>query len=167
MARAQASRQYRSRVKKVIDQGSLAQPPDGFLAASSAASEKISPADGDAPAERPAPTTWRCCRCSRCCPDFFRWDFLRRRAPRSIAQRDKRGAGGDHPPLMPKRKSCATTMSRSGVSERSPVSCIFITTPWPGSWPRLACRAMDSRQGRRKPIPICPSSARRLKSSPR
>jgi hypothetical protein len=110
LARAEASRNYRSRMNKVIDQGSPRRPPDGLLAQSPvAAKEPLSP-DGLAPPAKPVKAAWYCCRCGRCCPDFFRWDFLRRRAPRSIAHcqnaclvlgskiRDKRGVHGDHPP---------------------------------------------------------------------
>lgn len=98
MARAQASRRYRSRINKVIDHGSLRQLPNDLLSQSPAAVEELPLSDSDPQAEKPVQTTWRCCGCGHCCPDFFRWDFLRRRAPRSITRQDKRGAHGDHPP---------------------------------------------------------------------
>ena len=165
MARAQP-RAYKVRANKVIDQGSLAQPPDDLLAARLGCVLKLFPPDGDAPAKKPVQTTWRCCQCSRCCPDFFRGTFCAAGLLEASLNETREEAAVTIP-LISKRKSCATTMSRSGASARSPVRCISFTKPWPGSWPRLACRAMDSRQGRRKPIPICHSSARRSRSSRR
>jgi hypothetical protein len=110
LARAKASRKYRYRLNKVIDQGSPQQPSDGLLILSPAAAEEPPSSNGFAPPTAPVKAIWCCCRCDRRCPDFFRWDFLRRRAPRSIAHcqnaclilaskiRDKTGAQSDHPP---------------------------------------------------------------------
>ncbi|MEJ2229441.1 MAG: hypothetical protein P8Y67_14760, partial [Alphaproteobacteria bacterium] len=46
-----------------------------MLSQSPAAAEEFSPPDGNVPAKKPVQTTWHCCRRSRRCPDFFRWDL--------------------------------------------------------------------------------------------
>src|SRR5947209_15727467 len=57
-------------------------------------------------------------------------------------------------------------MSRNGALARSLASCMCITAPWRGSWPKLACPGSGRRHVARRSSPICPSIHQTLEKFP-